>query len=822
MIGTTVSRYRILAKLGGGGMGVVYEAEDLELGRKVALKFLPEASPAADALERFKREARAASALNHPHICTVHDIGAHQGRPYLVMERLAGKTLKGLIAERVLPPEQIAALGQPDRRRPRRGPPRRHRASRPQAGQPLRDPARRSQGARLRPRQGAGAGGSRRSRPTRRPRWAGCPTSSSWPRTGRRLRRGRGHPRRHDARHHRLHVARAGARRGGRRPQRPLHPGVVLYEMATGRLPYPGLTAVQYFMAILRLKPEPPRSINTELPPLLDQIVMRALEKDPRQRYRDRRRAAPRPARRAGPAARGRASRPASPAGRRPWPAAHLISAQRAASHAAESEYRRSIAVLPFADMSPNKDQEYFSDGIAEELLNLLARIPALRVISRSSAFSFKGKDAKLAEVARELDVAHILEGSVRKAGERVRISAQLIEVRSDTRLWSISYDRTLGDIFAIQDEIAADVVRQLRVTLLGAAPKAAEIAPEAYSLFLQARHLAALQRRRLGAVDRAVRAGPPDRAGIRRGVDRAGPQLQPAGRLRPLSGGRADPPRPPGARTGARDRPGLRAGPGPARRPRPDARQRRRGRGRPPLAGAGPRAGQPRGLRLQRSPAGRPGPGGGGARPARAGGRPRPGQLHRLLQPGGDPLFAQRWDAGIASLRTALRLSPSSVGLHHWIATGLLFKGEPGEALESVLREKSDVFRLLGLVTTCHALGRAEESDAALAELIARPRARPALLHRRGAGLPGRGGPRLRMAGQSRPLRRLPPFVDPAGAPLRRPARRSSLGALPRQDRQVAGRSREPSISVASRRRRRHRRWHDRRSRRPEPTCGS
>jgi TolB-like protein/lipoprotein NlpI len=155
-----------------------------------------------------------------------------------------------------------------------------------------------------------------------------------------------------------------------------------------------------------------------------------------------------------------------------------------------ESYGEHSIAVLPFVDMSPQGDQEYFSDGISEELLNLLAKIPELRVISRSSAFSYKGKDINLVDVARELNVAHILEGSVRKAGNQVRITAQLIEARTDTHLWSETYDRSLDNIFAVQDEISAMVVEQLKVKLLGKAPKSLETDPAAYSLFLRARYL--------------------------------------------------------------------------------------------------------------------------------------------------------------------------------------------------------------------------------------------------------------------------------------------------------------------------------------------
>ena len=150
----------------------------------------------------------------------------------------------------------------------------------------------------------------------------------------------------------------------------------------------------------------------------------------------------------------------------------------------------KSIAVLPFLNMSDDAANEYFSDGISEEMLNLLTKIPELRVTSRTSAFSYKGKDFKIADVGRELNVAYVLEGSVRKAGNKVRITVQLIEVDSDTHQWSETYDRTLEDIFAIQDEIAAAVVAQLKVALLGAVPMVRETNPQAYALFLQGRHL--------------------------------------------------------------------------------------------------------------------------------------------------------------------------------------------------------------------------------------------------------------------------------------------------------------------------------------------
>jgi adenylate cyclase len=149
-----------------------------------------------------------------------------------------------------------------------------------------------------------------------------------------------------------------------------------------------------------------------------------------------------------------------------------------------------SIAVLPFVNMSPDPDQEYFSDGISEELLNLLSKIPELRVISRSSAFAFKNKDINIVDVAEQLDVAHVLEGSVRKSGGRLRVTAQLIEARTDTHLWSETYDRDEGDIFAIQDDIAAMVVEQLKLEILGGAAVAASVDPDAYELLLKARPL--------------------------------------------------------------------------------------------------------------------------------------------------------------------------------------------------------------------------------------------------------------------------------------------------------------------------------------------
>jgi TolB-like protein/Tfp pilus assembly protein PilF len=170
--------------------------------------------------------------------------------------------------------------------------------------------------------------------------------------------------------------------------------------------------------------------------------------------------------------------------------AATQAGVEQATSEEVSVETDNSIAVLPFVNMSSDEEQEYFSDGLSEELLNLLAKIPELRVAARTSSFSLKGKEMQIAEVGETLKVAHVLEGSVRKAGNQVRITAQLIHAEDGYHLWSETYDRSLDNIFAIQDEIAAAVVAQLKVTLLGAAPTVHATDPQAYALYLQGRHL--------------------------------------------------------------------------------------------------------------------------------------------------------------------------------------------------------------------------------------------------------------------------------------------------------------------------------------------
>jgi len=503
VIGSTVSRYRVLSKLGGGGMGIVYEAEDAELGRRVAIKFLPGgATSSGEAMERFRREARAASALDHPHICTVFDVGEHEGQPFLVMERLRGRTLKHVIASSVMPIDDVVRLGE-------------------QFADAL-DAAHRA-GIIHRDLKPANLFVLERG-------------------DGKVLDFGLAKVTVSDAASGEVptvaleHLTEAGAMLGTVAYMSPEQArgktvdarsdtfslGVVLYEMATGRSPFPGESAAERFAALLDRKPVPPRAHNPLVPPRLEEVILKALEKEPGLRYQtaadlrsDLRRLGRDSSGSGGtyapaepPATVAATSRAPTRTRRAVWLAAAALtlcalavaaylstrggSGEVTASAGAVRGPDRSIAVLPFADMSEKKDQEYFADGLAEELLVMLSRIPALKVSARSSSFSFKGQRTTVSEVARVLGVLHVLEGSVRKSGDRLRVSAQLVRASDGFQLWSETYDRHLDDVFVVQDEIAGAVVRALELKLLEAEmPKATTTdSHEAYALFLQARAL--------------------------------------------------------------------------------------------------------------------------------------------------------------------------------------------------------------------------------------------------------------------------------------------------------------------------------------------
>jgi len=385
-----------------------------------------------------------------------------------------------------------------------------------------------------------------------------------------------------------------------------------------------------------------------------------------------------------------------------------------------ESYGDKSIAVLPFVNMSSDAEQEYFSDGISEELLNLLAGIPELRVISRSSAFSFKGQNLEIPEIAERLNVAHILEGSVRKAGDRVRITAQLIEARSDTHLWSETYDRTLDDIFAVQDEIAATVVEQLKITLLGAAPRVQETDPEAYALYLQAIYLG-----RLGTAEGLEQSNTLYQQALAIDPDYAAAWDGLAANYNNQSGRGLVPPAEGYALAREAANRALAIDPDYAMAEgrlgwiamyydndlATAARHYQRALALDPaniyiisdaaslLYSLG-RLGQAIALgeyQTARDPA-------------------NPSAHYNL---GSSYFAAGRLDEAIASYQTALRLSPGNLGAHYFIGRALLFKGEPQAALAAVQQEEFEALRLIGLAMAHHALRDIPASDAALAELI-------------------------------------------------------------------------------------------------------
>jgi TolB-like protein/lipoprotein NlpI len=383
-----------------------------------------------------------------------------------------------------------------------------------------------------------------------------------------------------------------------------------------------------------------------------------------------------------------------------------------------------SIAVLPFVNMSDEKSNEYFSDGISEELLNLLAKIPQLQVTARTSSFAFKGKETGISEIARTLHVANVLEGSVRKSGNSVRITAQLIKAGTDTHLWSQTYDRKLDDIFAIQDEIAADVVKQLRVTLLGAAPKARTTDPEAYALYLQAvqivRQNTAEAFKQSDALLRKVLAIDPRYAPAWVGLcDNFTGEANEG--LLPSKEGYTQ------AREAATK----------ALLIDPDYASAHALLGYIAINGYNDLAAAAQHLKraLALDPADLYVLRGSAFLLATLGhldealvlretvARRDPVNVDAFWDIGLYQRMAGRFDAAIASYRTVLSLSPGpgNISAHFHLGTVLLLKGDAHGALAEIEQETKDESRMVGLTMAYYALGRKADSDAALAALIAK-----------------------------------------------------------------------------------------------------
>jgi TolB-like protein/Flp pilus assembly protein TadD len=392
------------------------------------------------------------------------------------------------------------------------------------------------------------------------------------------------------------------------------------------------------------------------------------------------------------------------------------------AASAAPTVSDNSIAVLPFVDMSQTKDQEYFSDGITEELLNLLAKIPQLQVTARTSSFSFKGKEIGIREIAKTLSVTHILEGSVRKSGNQVRITAQLINAVNDKHLWSETYDRQLDDIFKVQDEIAGKVVEELKVTLLGAAPKARTTDPEAYALYLQARQLG-----RQGSTEAYQQSDALFRKAL--AID---PRYAPAWsglgtNISNESGEGLVPSKEGFAQAREAHMKALAIDPGYA--------VAHAGLGYIAMFGDNDLAAaaehfkrarslDPSDLRVLANSAnllmslGRLDE---AVALQEADVRRDPVAVTGFTNLGYNQRMAGRLDAAIASFRTALSLAPGRGGAHAEVGNALLLKGDAQGALSEIEQEPNEVFKMIGLPMAYYALGRKADSDAALAALIAK-----------------------------------------------------------------------------------------------------